>query len=373
MGRRGNGEGNIYRRKDGLYEARYTIQTETGTKRRSFYAKTRKEAADKLAEALANREKSLTHDAGSTTVGRYLSDWLTESVEGSVRKSTFVRYEGIVRVHLSPTLGWRKLKNLDPIHVRKLYRQKIDVGLSPRSVQYIHTTLKKALGQAVLDGKIPRNVCDAVKPPQVHKDEVTPFTAAEVRSLLEAARGDRLEALYVAAIHTGLRQGEILGLKWSDVDLEAGTLTVQRSLSIYGTFNPPKRKNSRRTVKLTQTALQTLVSHRARQNEERLKTGPQWADMGIVFPNRAGKPMDAGNLYNRDWKSLLRRAGLPDAFTFHTCRHTFATTLLRQNVNPKIVQHQLGHATISQTLDTYSHVMPEMGDIAADALEAAFS
>jgi integrase len=128
-----------------------------------------------------------------------------------------------------------------------------------------------------------------------------------------------------------------------------------------------------RTVKLTQTATEALKSHRVRQNEERLRAGTQWADMDLVFPNKRGKPMDANNLYHRDWKGLLRRAGLPDSFTFHTCRHTFATTLLRQNVNPKIVQHQLGHATISQTMDTYSHVMPEMGDVAADALGAALS
>ncbi len=276
MGRRGNGEGSITRRKHGLYEARYTIQTETGTKRRSVYAKTRREAADMLAEALAQREKGLTHDAGSTTVGKYLSDWLTDSVEGSVRRSTFVRYESIVRVHLSPTLGRIKLKNLNPAHVRKLYREKLDAGLSSRSVQYAHVTLKKALSQAVLDGLVPRNVCDAVKPPQVHKDEVVPFTPEQVRTLLRAASeaDDRLEALFVVAIHTGLRQGEILGLRWTDLDLDAGTLTVQRSLAIDGTFNPPKRKNSRRTVKLTRTATEALKRHRARQNEERLRVGP---------------------------------------------------------------------------------------------------
>jgi integrase len=206
----------------------------------------------------------------------------------------------------------------------------------------------------------------------VHKGEVVPFTPEQVKSLLTVASGDRLEALYVVAIHTGLRQGELLGLKWADLDLDAGKLTVQRSLSIDGTFNPPKRKNSRRTVKLTQTALHALLSHRKRQAEERL-AGAQWADMDLVFPNTVGKPMDANNLYHRNWKGLLRRANLPVSFTFHTCRHTFATTLLRQNVNPKIVQHQLGHATISQTMDTYSHVMPEMGDIAADALEAALT
>ncbi len=213
MGRRGNGEGNIYKRKDGLYEARYTVQTEIGTKRRSVYGKTRKEAADKLAEALANRDKGLAFDAGTLTVDKYLPDWLVDSVKDSVRKYTFVRYESIVRVHLSPALGKIKLKNLYSTHVRKLYRQKIEAGLSPRSVQYIHLTLKKALGQAVMYGLVPRKVYDAVKPPQVQKDEAVPFTQEQVKVLLTATRGDRLEALYVVAMHTGLHKGELLGLK----------------------------------------------------------------------------------------------------------------------------------------------------------------
>lgn len=192
--------------------------------------------------------------------------------------------------------------------------------------------------------------------------------------MLATASDDRLEALYVVAVHTGLRQGELLGLKWQDLDLDAGRLTVQRSLAFDGTLNPPKRKSSRRTVKLTRTATEALKHHRARQNEERLKIGAGWTDTNLVFSNRAGKPMNASNLYHRDWKNLIKRAGLADqGFTFHALRHTFATTLLRQNVNPKIVQHQLGHATISQTMDTYSHVMPDMSDVAADALEAALS
>jgi len=198
------------------------------------------------------------------------------------------------------------------------------------------------------------------------------MTPAEVAALLSAASGDRLEALYVAAVHTGLRRGELLGLTWSDLDLEAGTLSVQRSLDKDGTFNPPKRKSSRRTVKLTAQAAESLKGHRARQNEERLRLGSLWEDRGLVFPNRAGKPMNADNLYHRGFKPLLGRAGL-SGFTFHSLRHTCATLLLSKNVNPKIVSEMLGHATISQTMDTYSHVMPGMGDVAATALEEAFS
>ena len=179
------------------------------------------------------------------------------------------------------------------------------------------------------------------------------------------------------AIHTGLRQGELLGLKWTDVDLDAGTLSVQRSLEADGTFNPPKRNKSRRTMKLTLRAVEALRFHRKRQNEERLKAA-KWEDHGLIFPNRVGKPMDHNNLYHRNFKSLPKRAGLwsedkDKCFTFHSLRHTCATLLVSKNVHPKIIQEMLGHATITQTMDTYSHVLPGMGDVAASALEEVLS
>jgi integrase len=158
-----------------------------------------------------------------------------------------VRYEGIVRNHIKPSIGRVKLKGLTPTHVRTLYRKKLDLGLAPRSVNYIHVTLHNALEQAVLDGLVPRNVSEGLKAPQVHKEEIKPLSPTQVRALLSAAYGDRLEALYVLAVHTGLRQGELLGLKWTDVDLDARTLSVQRSLDADGTFNPPKKDKSRRT------------------------------------------------------------------------------------------------------------------------------
>jgi integrase len=193
-----------------------------------------------------------------------------------------------------------------------------------------------------------------------------------VKTLLSAARGDRLEALYVLAIHAGLRRSEILGMKWTDVDLETGRLSVQRSLDTNGTFNPPKRNKSRRTIKLTGQAVETLNSHRARQNEERLRLGSLWEDHNLVFPNQLGKPMNADNFYHREFKPLLKKAGL-SGFTFHSLRHTCATLLCSKDVNPKIVQEMMGHANISQTMDTYSHVMPGMGEAAATALEEALS
>jgi integrase len=370
----GNGTGTVYPRKnkDGkIFGYRGAYHGPDG-KRRYVSAKTKSDAERELRQAMTDADRGFVFEAGSLTLEDYLTRWLKDSVKDTVRRSTFVQYVSIVNRHIVPALGRLKLKALTPAHARSLYREKLDSGLSPRTVQYVHVTLHKALKQAVMDGLILRNVADAVKAPQAHKKEVKPLTPAEVAALLSAASGDRLEALYVAAVHTGLRRGELLGLKWTDVDLDTGTLSVQRSLDKDGTLNPPKRKNSRRTVKLTGQAMEALKGHRARQNEERLRLGSLWEDCGLVFPNRAGKPMNADNLYHRDFKPLLEKAGLSD-FTFHSLRHTCATLLLSKNVNPKIVQEILGHASISQTMDTYSHVLPNMQDQAARAMQEALS
>ena len=371
---RGNGSGSVYPRKNKQgkiigYRGSYFAPD---GKRRYVSAKRKGDAEKALRQAMTDADRGFVFDGGTLTLENYLTRWLTDSVKDTVRRSTFVQYKSVVNRHLIPALGRLKLKALTPAHARSLYREKLDCELSPRTVQYIHVTLHKALKQAVMDGLIPRNIADAVKAPQAHKKEVTPLTPAEVKVLLSAASGDRLETLYITAIHTGLRRSELLGLKWTDIDLDARTLSVQRSLDRDGTFNPPKRNKSRRTVKLTAQAAEALKGHRARQNEERLQLGSLWEDWGLVFPNLSGKPMNADYLYHRGFKPLLERAEL-SGFTFHSLRHTCATLLLSKNVNPKIVSEMLGHATISQTMDTYSHVMPGMREVAATALEEALS
>jgi integrase len=224
MGKRGNGEGGISRRKNGLYMARYMVQTPTGSKRKTLYGTTRREVDEKLTKAKADRDGGLVFDADNLKLGEYLARWLADSVRDTVHPTTFERYEQLVRLHIRPVLGKVRLKNLTSAHVRGLYREKLDAGLSPRTVQYVHVTLHKALKQAIADGLIPRNATEAVKPPQVRQEEMRPLTAEQVKVLFEAAKGDRLEALYILAVTAGLRQGELLGLKWDDIDLEVGTL-----------------------------------------------------------------------------------------------------------------------------------------------------
>jgi len=374
MGKRGNGEGSITRRKSGGWMAQFTGYTAKGRKRKTLYGKTRQEVAAKLAKALSDREGGLVYDAEGLKLGEYLGRWLEDSVKGTVRNTTYERYEQISRARIVPMLGGVKLKALSPTHVRGLYKEKLS-SLSPRTVQYIHVTLHKALKQAVSDGLIPRNATEAVKPPQVRREEIRPLTPEQVKMLLEAASGDRLEALYVLAVHTGLRQGELLGLKWDDIDLETGTLQVRRALTTAKggpRLAAPKTKGSRRRVSLTGSAAQALKSHLERQLEEIDRAGSLWQENGLVFASETGAPLDRRDLTSRRFKPLLKRAGLPH-FRFHDLRHTCATLLLTQNVNPKVVSEMLGHSSIAITLDTYSHVLPNMQDSAAHALEVALS
>ena len=226
---RGNGEGSIYKRKDGYWVGQYLVYTAKGPKYRYLYAKTRAAVAEKLTKAMAERDGGFVFDANNLKLGEYLDQWLNNSVRDTVRQRTWERYEQIARVHLKPALGRVKLKNLTPTQVRGLYRSKLDAGLSPRTVQYVHTALRKALKDAVADGLLPRNATDGIKAPRPKKKEINPLSPEQTRAFLDAVFGDRLEALYVLAVHKGLRQGELLGLKWDDVDLKGGTIQVRRS------------------------------------------------------------------------------------------------------------------------------------------------
>lgn len=361
---RANGDGDVYPRKNKAGKVtgyRGGVRAPDG-RRRYVSGRTKKEAREALREARSNAAGGLVFDAGKLTVGEYLDRWLSDSVRGSVRDVTHASYAHLTKKHIKPAIGAVKLSGLTPAHLQGFYRSKLDSGLSPRTVRYLHAVLHRALKQALRWGLIPRNVAAAVDPPQISKKPVTPLSPTEARTFLEAARGDRLEALYVLAIHTGMRQGEMLGLRWDDADLDAGILRVR------GT----KSARSRRTVKLSRTALEALRSHRKRQAEERLRLGSLWRDEGLVFASEVGGTINPSNLRNRSFKPFLEVAGLPD-IRFHDLRHTCATLLLCRGVHAKFVQELLGHATIAITLDTYSHVMPGMDSGAADAMDEALS
>jgi integrase len=380
---RGNGDGDVWPRKSkqGKITSYRGSYVGPDGKRRYVSGKTKEEARRKKRKAEVDAAGGVVFDAGKLTVEEYLQRWLSDCLEPLVSSSkmahsTFIRYKGIVENDISPILGRKKLRDLSRAEVRALYSAK-GRELCPRSVDYIHVTLQKALTQAMRDDLISRNVATGERPRSSrNRDEIKALFSEQAKSLLSAAQNTRNEALYVVAVHTGLRQGELLGLKWTDVDLAGRRLSVRRSLKVtdHGLdFGPPKNKASRRSVPLTRTAVAALRAHRTRQNEERLRLGDLWQDRDLVFPNRVGKPQDHNNLYYREYKPLLQRAGLGDeGFTFHSLRHTFATELFNQRKRPKIIQSLLGHSSIVQTMDTYSHLLDDVDDDEIGGLDEAF-
>lgn len=378
MAKRGNGEGSIYRRKDDRWVGQYLVYTAEGPKYRYLYGKTRQDVSKKLTKAMADRDGGVVFDAGRLTVEEYLERWLSDSLQGTVRASTCERHEINLRVHIRPTLGRVLLKALTPAHVRALHREKLDEGLAPATVRKIHSTLHKALSQAVADGLLPRNAAD-VKAPRPAPEEMRPLSEDEARTFLQVVEesGDRFEPLYVLAITTGLRRGELLGLRWDDADLDSsatGTLRIGRALVREGgrhVIGETKTRRGRRQVNLTPRTVKALKAHRKRQLEERMKLAGLHEDQGLIFATEVGTPVNPENLVKRSFKPLLEKAGLPK-MRFHDLRHTCATLLLGRGVHPKMVQELLGHATIAMTLDTYSHYLPSMGDQASGAMGDAF-
>jgi len=372
MGRRGNGEGSIYQRKDGRWVGQYMVYTAKGPKYRYLYGKTRQTVAEKLTKAMAERDGGLVFEEGKLTVAEYMDKWLTNSAHNRLRPKTYKDYSGLTRVHIIPALGHIKLKNLTPLHVQGFYSAKLEAGLSKRTVEYLHTVLHAALKQAVRWELVPRNVTESVDPPRPEKRERPTLTLEQARLFLQAARQDRFEALYVLVTQTGMRRGELLGLRWEDVNLEQGLLHVRQALAPDGkSFSQPKTAKGRRRIRLTPEAVDALKRHKVAQNEQRLRQGSLWRDHGLVFCSSVGTPMNPENFIKRSYKPLLKSAELPQ-IPFHCLRHTFAT-LMMPNGHPKIVQEMLGHARISTTLDTYSHVSPDMQDDAVKRFGSLFS
>jgi integrase len=335
----------------------------------------RKEAADRLAKVLSDRTEGIIYDDENTTVDEYLDRWLKGSVRGSVRQSTYDRDANLVNNHLKPALGRVKLKKLSPAHVQGFYRDRLDSGLSASTVHKMHAILHKALARAVAWHMVPRNVTEVVEPPQPAPKEMRPLSPTEAHRFLDAARGERFEALYVLAITTGMRQGELLALRWQDVDVENATISIGRTLTRNGgrvAIGEPKTKKSRRSIRLTSRAVEALKAHLEYQLRQIEILGDRYEDQGLLFTTDTGGPVNPSNLRKRSFAPLLKKAKLPH-IRFHDLRHTCATLLLTQGTHPKYVQELLGHATIAITLDTYSHVLPGMGDQTARAMQDALS
>ena len=373
---RGNGAGTVYPRKnkDGKiigYRGSYFAPE---GKRRYVSAKRKGDAERSLREAMTDADRGLVFDASNQTVAGYMTRWLEDFARANLAPRTYHNYKLQIREHIAPAFGTMKLSKLDTPNIQALYTAKLKGGLKPSSVRYIHAVLHCAMKKAVELRLIRRNPAASARPPKIRQEEITPLDAHQARLLMEAAKGDRFECLYILSLMCGLRMGEALGLKWSDIDLEAGTLRVHRQLQRIReggglVFSEPKNA-SRRTIDLPQRALEALRGHRKRQLEEQLKDGEKWQDNGLVFASSKGTPLDAQNIVNRYFKPLLRRSGLPE-IRWHDLRHTCATLLLGRGVHPKMVQHLLGHGSIQLTLDRYSHWIPSMGRATAEGMDEA--
>jgi len=277
----------------------------------------------------------------------------------------------ICRRHIIPTLGHFNLVEVKPKLIQKLFADKLQSGVGARTVEMIHAILHRALSQAVKLEILGRNPVDATTPPKVETKEMKFYDESQVSQFLLAARGNKNEALYHLALATGLRQSELLGLKWSDLDWQKKTLNVQRQLKRNfkqgDYFAQPKTNNGRRTVVLGVTTVEKLREHWNLQNELRIFAGSRWQENDLIFPTPIGTPKNQSNLF-REFKQFLRDTGLPE-IRFHDLRHTAASLLLNHGVAPIIVSRRLGHYKVSMTLDIYGHLMPEMQDDAAKLID----
>jgi integrase len=367
------GAGSVYPWKRDGQQVGWTAMADLGVgsdgkrKRQAIYGKTQREVRDKLNGVLDKHRRGALPRSGRLTVGAWLERWL-KAVDGSVRPRTFEHYDQIAHNHLIPAIGSRPLAKLMPSDVEAMLRQKLAAGLSPRTCLHLRAVLRVALRAAERDGIVNRNVAALARPVPVPQRELQVLTPDEARTLLERVRGDRLEALYVTAMGLGLRQGEALGLRWRDVDLEAGILRVAVQLQRIGGQNvvsEPKSQKSRRTLLLPEPVLEALRQHRAQQVIEQLQARV-WLSPELVFTGIHGEPLE-GTQVTKRFQVHLEAAGLP-RLRFHDLRHSCASALLAAGVPMKMVSDILGHSTVSLTLNTYQKALPTLQQEAAEAM-----
>jgi integrase len=385
-GRRGHGEDSVYL---DAATGRWCAVVSVGRKadgrrdRRKVTAKTKAEVLAKLRDLRRRVESGVPTDT-RLTVGAYLDRWAA-GLDVKVRPNTADQYRVTIRCHLRPALGTKTLAKLTALDCDAVWAAKLAGGAAPNTVRLMRAVLRRALRDAERDGLVIRNVAALSNPPRVAPPAGRSLSVEQSRTLLAAAASQHLEAAYVLALAYGLRRGELLGLSWSDIDLDAATLWIHQQLTVHkapqgpdGTRAKPgvlelselkTGSRSRRTLDLTPEFIDVLRSHRARQAAERLEAGPEWHDSGLVFTTEAGQPVQP-SAFSHAFANLARRAGLGN-WHLHEARHTAASIMLAMGTKLEIVSRVLGHSSVTVTADVYAHLLGGEKRAAAEAMTRA--
>jgi integrase len=370
--------GSIKKKRDGVFLVTVFLERDANGKRQYHYKQikgTKSDAQTYLNDVLHSKDTGTFIQPVALTLNEYLMKWLARGARPRVSERTHEGYQYLLDRHVQPELGKQKLSDVRPLHIQKLYSDMQERGLSARTVRYLHAVLSSALKQAVRWGMLARNPAELVELPRQARKEMQALSPTEAAEFLKAAASDRWGVLFAFALATGLRPEEYLGLQWKDVDLERGIVTIRRALvwrSIGGGwyFGEPKTTRSRRQIPLPASTLRALAEHRRKQAAERLKAGAIYQQNDLVFATPEGGPLAPRNLKRRHFRPILERAKLPPDFRLYDLRHSCATLLLAAGEHPKVVSERLGHASITLTLDVYSHVLPTMQEAASQKLES---
>jgi integrase len=378
LSKKSNGEGSIRKRSNGSWEARYTCgyNPDTGKQiRKSIYGHTKQEVQVKLREIYASMDNGTFIEPTKFAVGMWLDTWLEEYKKKNIRNPTYLVYKDAIRLHVNPKIGSILLSKLRPEHIQRLINDlQTDSGrndgkkggLSPATVIKIKNILHAAFKQAVKNSLMARNPIEAVEAPKLKQKEIKFLSPQEQETFVSVIKEDRFRPLFLVALGTGMRIGELLALTWDCVDFDKQTLYVNKSLSytknsstnkLVYVVNDPKTPTSRRQIPLNESIIKILRQHRSAQMQERLKAGSAWINLDLVFCTETGNFLNPRNI-NRKLYYISETNNLPK-ISFHCLRHTFATRAFEANIKPKVVQEILGHADISMTLNTYTHAMDD--------------
>lgn len=370
--RRPQGDGAIFPYKKG-FAAVIDLGWSGGKRhRRWVYGKTESIVLARMNEAKRAVAEGVDLTAPPRTFNAWADEWLQLKRQAGTRPTTLRGYTWLLDQHIRPSLGTLKLNRITPTMIRRLLEEKNRSGLSTATVRHIHGLIRNVLGDAEREELLSRNPAKLVKPPALQRDERRALTIDEARRLLESIRGDRLETAWVCALSLGLRRGELLGLRWVDVDFVNGFVAIKQTIQrVDGTLlvARPKTERSTRTIPVPSAVLNQLLLHMARQDVERQQRAEKWHQSGLVFTSNLGTPLEPRNL-DRAWHAARQQADL-NWVRLHDLRHACATFLLLSGASPRTVMQTLGHSQIGLTMNTYAHVLPEIERAAVD--EAARS